>query len=613
MNYDENLTYDWLKQARDKKRNLIKESVRTKTLGNGEKYKFSVKDNGQIVFIGVSPPIGNAVLKCASTGETITTQFHSKYIEALEKAYYEGSKSSGYCPETGKTYSPRTVRGDKYNNVPHAERSASNHSFGMAIDFNPAKNDFIAGHKSEIENYPSFVQAFLDNGFKWLGDGLGIKSSYSIGDDMHFEVNLDGTVQTIDPSFFEKTGAGEASDASDEAATEEGGEETEDVYTGEESGTGLEPWQLFYLYNFAGIPAGTKSLKTSEAPDAAETTEEPESLVQPQVKCGSCGPIRLTDEQIARLNYEAGFTGQNLVTITRIVIGESNGCVKLVSCPNDNGSVDRGLYQFNSSAFKNISDAEALDPKRSSIHAYNTFKSMGFNPWRGRTKFHTLKAGKPDVSTINRANAAVQTVAGYRSTVTVETVSSGLDLQETIKAKSLMKKILQPDISQMFIKHTKMLIKENKLIDKKEAEKKFKIKYKTSNKELEKNKKLLIDMLGYFNKKLKFSKPVQIEFIEDKENSTKPLGKTAYYDPEALSITIFTTGRLFKDVLRSLGHELIHHKQHCNEPFENENTSEGYAQKNSKMREKEKEAYLLGNMLFRDWEDNYKSKHKGVK
>jgi hypothetical protein len=119
-------------------------------------------------------------------------------------------------------------------------------------------------------------------------------------------------------------------------------------------------------------------------------------------------------------------------------------------------------------------------------------------------------------------------------------------------------------------------------------------------------------MLSYFGKKLKFDKPVRIVFTDDEPNSNKPLGKTAYYHPEEQEITVFTTGRLLKDILRSVGHELIHHRQHCEQPFDMSNHQEGYAQKDENMRKKEKEAYLYGNILFRDWEDNYKKKHKGV-
>ena len=157
------------------------------------------------------------------------------------------------------------------------------------------------------------------------------------------------------------------------------------------------------------------------------------------------------------------------------------------------------------------------------------------------------------------------------------------------------------------LKESKFLREDDKLINPKN---KFKVKDKTKDQKLEKNKKVLLDMLSFYDKKLKFEKPVLIKFIDDEENAGKILGKTAFYDPDKTSITIFTTNRLLKDILRSLGHELIHHKQHCKDEFHDVQTFEGYAQKDKKLRRKEKEAYLFGNMLFRDWEDNYKSNHK---
>jgi hypothetical protein len=117
-------------------------------------------------------------------------------------------------------------------------------------------------------------------------------------------------------------------------------------------------------------------------------------------------------------------------------------------------------------------------------------------------------------------------------------------------------------------------------------------------------------MLPYYDKRLKLTKPVKIIFVEDEKNATNPLGRTAFYAPETMTITLYTTNRFIKDILRSLGHELIHHKQHCIDEFTGMATPAGYAQKNKKLRKKEEEAYLFGNMLFRDWEDKYKSKHK---
>ena len=59
--------------------------------------------------------------------------------------------------------------------------------------------------------------------------------------------------------------------------------------------------------------------------------------------------------------------------------------------------------------------------------------------------------------------------------------------------------------------------------------------------------------------------------------------------------------------MRSLSHELVHHTQNCRGEFNKSmEVGEGYAQKDKHLREMEEEAYLQGNMCFRDWEDTYK-------
>ena len=114
--------------------------------------------------------------------------------------------------------------------------------------------------------------------------------------------------------------------------------------------------------------------------------------------------------------------------------------------------------------------------------------------------------------------------------------------------------------------------------------------------------------MPYAHKKLGFNKPVGVNFISDHENAKNPLGKTAYYDPNSMQITIFVDKRHVKDILRSLSHELIHHTQNCRGEFDKHHeTGDNYAQKDPHMRKMEAEAYLLGNgLLFRDWEDSIK-------
>ena len=118
---------------------------------------------------------------------------------------------------------------------------------------------------------------------------------------------------------------------------------------------------------------------------------------------------------------------------------------------------------------------------------------------------------------------------------------------------------------------------------------------------------LVKSLYSYAQKQMGFNHPADIVFQSDLKNSQMDLGKTAHYHPGTYTVTVYTDRRHIKDVLRSLAHELVHHDQNCNgafeEPFE---SGPGYAQKDDRMRELERDAYERGNMIFRDWEDTYK-------
>ena len=121
------------------------------------------------------------------------------------------------------------------------------------------------------------------------------------------------------------------------------------------------------------------------------------------------------------------------------------------------------------------------------------------------------------------------------------------------------------------------------------------------------------DFFPYSQEKLQFDKPVTIVFQSDEDNSSKMLGKTAYYDPENLEVVLYTDNRHPKDVMRSLSHELVHHAQNCRGDFKtNSATPEGYAQKDPHLRKMEREAYTKGNLIFRDYEDLIKTGKKEV-
>jgi hypothetical protein len=90
----------------------------------------------------------------------------------------------------------------------------------------------------------------------------------------------------------------------------------------------------------------------------------------------------------------------------------------------------------------------------------------------------------------------------------------------------------------------------------------------------------------------------------DSNNASNLLGKTAYYNPADKSITLFTFGRHPKDILRSFSHEMIHHMQNLENRLTNITTTN--TTEDDYLSQLEQEAYLKGNMTFRNWEDKLK-------
>jgi len=120
-------------------------------------------------------------------------------------------------------------------------------------------------------------------------------------------------------------------------------------------------------------------------------------------------------------------------------------------------------------------------------------------------------------------------------------------------------------------------------------------------------KGLIQQFMPFAKEKMGFSRPPRLFLRQDPQNAANPLGKTGFYDPQAESITLYTTGRHPKDIMRSLAHELMHHTQKCNGDFDNVTTmgEEGYAQSDPHMRNMEIQAYQAS-IVFRDWEDSTK-------
>ena len=120
-------------------------------------------------------------------------------------------------------------------------------------------------------------------------------------------------------------------------------------------------------------------------------------------------------------------------------------------------------------------------------------------------------------------------------------------------------------------------------------------------------KPFLESFLPFAQKKMGFDQSPSISFVSDRGNAADLLGKTAFYDPNDMSIVVYTDNRHPKDMMRSLSHELVHHAQNCRGEFDKKpEMGEGYFQNDQDMREMEREAYEKGNMCFREWEETHK-------
>ena len=127
-------------------------------------------------------------------------------------------------------------------------------------------------------------------------------------------------------------------------------------------------------------------------------------------------------------------------------------------------------------------------------------------------------------------------------------------------------------------------------------------------------KEALIEIYKKAKENYQFENDPKLILRQDNENAEDLLGKTAYYNPTDMSIVLYITNRHPKDICRSFSHELVHHHQNERGDLEiGDASSPTYAQDDKHMRKMEMEAYLKGNMLFRDWEDwfkNYKNTNK---
>jgi hypothetical protein len=95
----------------------------------------------------------------------------------------------------------------------------------------------------------------------------------------------------------------------------------------------------------------------------------------------------------------------------------------------------------------------------------------------------------------------------------------------------------------------------------------------------------------------------KVKFVNgDSNNAREFLGKTAYYDPNNFTITLYTEGRHPKDIVRSFSHEMIHHIQNLENRLGDVSTTNTTEDDN--IDKLEQEANLKGTMTFRNWTDS---------
>ena len=97
----------------------------------------------------------------------------------------------------------------------------------------------------------------------------------------------------------------------------------------------------------------------------------------------------------------------------------------------------------------------------------------------------------------------------------------------------------------------------------------------------------------------------EIKIKKDPQEASSFFGRTAYYSPNNKEVVLYTLGRHPKDVCRSFTHEMIHHMQNLEGrlgDIQTTNTNE-----DDHLLGLEKEAYLKGNITFRNWEDSQKN------
>ena len=118
----------------------------------------------------------------------------------------------------------------------------------------------------------------------------------------------------------------------------------------------------------------------------------------------------------------------------------------------------------------------------------------------------------------------------------------------------------------------------------------------------------LASILGYMlDQGMKITPFPEIKIKKDPQEAGNFFGKTAYYRPDSQEVVLYVLGRHPKDVCRSFTHEMIHHIQNLEGRIGGGKISTSNTNEDDYLQNIEKEAYLEGNITFRNWEDKQKN------
>ena len=100
--------------------------------------------------------------------------------------------------------------------------------------------------------------------------------------------------------------------------------------------------------------------------------------------------------------------------------------------------------------------------------------------------------------------------------------------------------------------------------------------------------------------------PIPRFVLDDSPQNDGPFVKTGFYDPDSKTVVVYTNGRHLKDILRTVSHELVHHSQNLvnGNMLGSENTT-GPIVTNPELMSIEGDAYLRGNVYFREWTEKH--------